>query len=84
MLKGQHSFHQPCDTSGRFGVSDISFNRTDIQGVAFGSILGVNLCQGLNFYGVSQRRTRTVGFNILDLIRLDTGILKRLSNDGLL
>ena len=78
MLQRQNNFDGAGDACAGLQVTNIRFNRTNQQGLL------EDIAQGAQFNGVAQRRACAMGFDVVNVGRIDTGARQRLANHLLL
>ena len=83
-LHRQDHLHEPRDSRGGFQVADVGLDGTDQQWAAGLSSLAVDLRGGVQLDGVAHLRSRSVGFQIVDLVGRHTGLMEGFLDDPLL
>ena len=82
MLQRKYHFHEPNNSCCRIQMSDIGLNRSQVKG--FFPLFAQNARNGANFDGVTQRRAGAVGFHIVDLVRIQPGVVECFLQHGAL
>ena len=76
MVQCQYGFDQAGNSTGRFEVADVGFDRTDQQRLIRLASFSVNRGRGAQLHRIAVFRPRSVGFQILNLRRCDSGVFE--------
>ena len=87
VLQGQDDFDQSGDASGGFqggGVADVGFDGTDVQRLLGSMAAAKNGSQCADFDGVAEGGAGAVGFDVADLVGLQSRPVQGFSDNSLL
>ena len=81
MLERKDSLDQSSDPGGGIDVTDVRLDRTDAtKAVPFGRLASKRPFKRGELYRITYRRSGSMGFDIADVLRADTGMILRLHN----
>ncbi len=78
----QRHFDQASHTGGRCQVAEVALDRADAAKLLVWRLGAVRLCQRLDLDWITDRRGGAVGFDVLDVARVDTGVFQRHLDHG--
>src|ERR1044071_8285878 len=84
MLQGQHHLDDTGDAGGSLGMAKIGFDASQPEGFIGGVALSIRGEKSVGLDRVTERRAGTVRLDGINVVRIEAGTGKGLSNDALL